>query len=61
MSPLGRARRCTQHDGQGQAISIFLGGKFSSLGDKITSSATHTKDFCEKNGLKLPDCEEFFF
>jgi hypothetical protein len=37
-------------------------GKFLSLGDqKRKSNGTHTKDFCEENGLKSLDFQEFFF
>jgi hypothetical protein len=33
---------------------------FQNCAAKTNSTATHTKDFCEKNAGTLPDFEDFF-
>jgi hypothetical protein len=38
------------------------GGEFRHFGDQnISSAATHTKDFCERNAPKSPDFTGFYF
>jgi hypothetical protein len=42
-------------------VFVFLESNFSLLGNPKKSSATHSKDFYEKNVPKLPHFEENIF